>query len=61
MSEPEKLTVQISIIRKDPHGGITVGLYPPVEHTYETKKAAHEDYELLVKLFKRFSAIPEVS
>ena len=56
----DPLTVQVSLIRKDPDGGITVGLYPPVEHTYTDPKAAHEDYELLVKLFKRICAIPEV-
>lgn len=59
--EPEKLTVEISLIRKAPYGGINSIVEHPVEHTYETEKAAREDYELLVKLFRRICAIPEVT
>ena len=56
-----EMTVQVSLIRKAPEGGISSIVEHPVEHTYETQKAAREDYELLVKLFKRISGIPEVT
>ncbi len=59
--EPEKLTVEISLLRKDPDGGINSIVAHPVEHTYRTQKAARGDYDLLVKLFKRISSIPEVT
>jgi len=59
MSEPEKLTVEISLNRTAPDGGIISIVEYPVKHTYKTQKAAREDYELLVKLFKRISGIPE--
>ena len=57
----EKLTVQLALLRKDTEGGISSIVEHPVEHTYVTEKAAREDYELLAKLFKRISAIPEVT
>uniref|UniRef100_A0A6M3MH64 Uncharacterized protein n=1 Tax=viral metagenome TaxID=1070528 RepID=A0A6M3MH64_9ZZZZ len=61
MSEPEKLTVQVSLIRKAPDGGISSIVEHPVEHTYKSQKAARGGYEFLAKLFRRISAIPEVA
>ena len=61
MVDPRNLTVQVSLIRKAEEGGISSIAEHPVEHTYETEKAAREDYELLAKLFKRISGIPEVT
>ena len=56
----DKLTIQISLIRN--HGeGITSNVEHPVEHTYETQKAALEDYTLLTKMLKKFGEISEVS
>jgi len=61
MVDPRNLTIQVSLIRKAEEGGISSIAEHPVEHTYKTQKAAREDYELLVKLFKRIIAIPEVT
>jgi len=54
-----ELTVQVSLIRKDPDGGITSIMEHPVEHTYRTQKAAREDYELLCKMLNKFKEIKE--
>ena len=56
--EPE-LTVEISLIRKAPHGGINSIAAHPVEHTYRTQKAARSDYELLCKMLNKFKEIKE--
>ena len=60
LPDENKWTVQLSLIRRHREGSLVFNVEHPVEHTYETRKAAREDYELLAKLFKRISAIPEM-